>query len=153
MRLSHCQLAVRQAFKRVQKHYIFDTFFLLSEFYLPIVCGKCNTSSTHNLSDTQWPWHAAVYIVLPPGHTASTQRPCGMAVSDQQGTSEESTFWYLACSGTLLTQHSILVTAHCVVDKVKQQPLDPAHVKVVVGMQYQTSKNRRKSLQYLRVNF
>lgn len=76
-----------------------------------------------------------------------------MAVSDQQGTSEEATFWYLACSGALLTQHSILVTAQCVVDKVKQQPLHPTSVKVVIGMHYQTPKDRLKSLHHLRVHF
>uniref|UniRef100_A0A7N6BHQ4 Uncharacterized protein n=1 Tax=Anabas testudineus TaxID=64144 RepID=A0A7N6BHQ4_ANATE len=116
------------------------------------VCGKFNTSSKHNLSDTRWPWHAAVYIHLPPDHTASTHGLRGMAVSDQQGTSEEATFWYLACSGALLTQHSILVTAQCVVDKVKQQPLHPTSVKVVIGMHYQTPKDRLKSLHHLRVS-
>lgn len=66
-------------------------------------------------------------------------------MSVQQGASEESTFWFLACSGALLTQHSVLVAAQCVVDKDKQQTLQPAQVKVVMGMQHQTSKDRLKS--------
>lgn len=70
-------------------------------------------------------------------------------MSIQQGASEESTFWYLACSGVLLTQRSILVAAQCVVDKDKQQTLHQAHVKVAIGMQYQTSKDQLKS--HLRV--
>ncbi|XP_051234872.1 uncharacterized protein pamr1a isoform X1 [Dicentrarchus labrax] len=114
------------------------------------VCGKFDTFSLHNLKDTQWPWHAAIYIRSPPDHTASTQRPRGLTTSIQQGASEESTFWYLACSGALLTQHSVLVPAQCVVDKDMQQTLHPAQVKVVIGMRYQTSKDRPKSLHHLR---
>ncbi|XP_031146001.1 inactive serine protease PAMR1 isoform X3 [Sander lucioperca] len=116
------------------------------------VCGKLDTSSRHNLTDTLWPWHAAVYIRSPPDHTASTYRPRGVTMSIQQGDSEESTFWHLACSGALLTQRGVLVAAQCVVDKDKQQTLHPAHVKVVIGMQYQTSKNRLKRLHHHRVS-
>ncbi|KAK2919904.1 inactive serine protease PAMR1-like [Channa argus] len=115
------------------------------------VCGKFDFLGANNLSDTQWPWHAAVYIRSPPAHSASTHRSNGKAVSDQPGFSEESTFWYLACSGALLTQHSVLVTAQCVVDTNKQQPLHPAHVKVAIGMRYQTQMDQLKSLHYLRV--
>lgn len=130
---------------------VFDTLSLLSDCYLPTVCGKFDTFSLHNLTDTQWPWLAAIYIRSPPDHTASTHRPRGIATSIQQGASEESTFWYLACSGALLTQRSVLVAAQCVVDKDKQQSLHPAHVKVVIGTQLQTSKDRRKSLRHVRV--
>ncbi len=130
---------------------VFDTFFLLSDCYLPTVCGKFDTFSLHNLTDTQWPWHAAIYIRSPPDHTASTHKPHGITTSIQQGASEESTFWYLACSGALLTQRSVLVAAQCVVDKDKQQTRHPAHVKVVIGMQLQTSKDQLKSLRHFRV--
>ncbi|TKS69516.1 Inactive serine protease PAMR1 [Collichthys lucidus] len=114
------------------------------------VCGKLDTFSLHNLTDTQWPWHAAIYIRSPPDHTASTHGPPGATLSIQQGASEESTFWYLACSGALLTQRSVLVAAQCVVDKDKQQTLHPAQVKVVIGVQ--TSTDRLKSLHHLRVS-
>ncbi|XP_023261050.1 uncharacterized protein LOC111654319 [Seriola lalandi dorsalis] len=112
------------------------------------VCGKFATFSVHNLSDTQWPWHAAIYIRSPPDHTASgSHRSRGMSVSEQREVSEESSFWYLTCSGALLTQRSVLVAAQCVVGKDKQQPLHPAHVKVVIGMQ-----NQPRSQRHLRVS-
>lgn len=72
-------------------------------------------------------------------------------MSIQQGASEESTFWVLACSGALLTQRSVLVAAQCVVDKDKQQPRQPEQVKVVTDMLDQTSKDRLKSMHHLRV--
>ncbi|XP_041835945.1 inactive serine protease PAMR1 isoform X2 [Melanotaenia boesemani] len=111
------------------------------------VCGKLNTFSRHNLSDTQWPWHAAIYIRLPPEHTTISQ--AGGTVLDQQGASEESTFWSLACSGALVAQRRVLVAAQCVLDKDKQQALHPAHVKVVIGMK--SFRDRPKNLHHLRV--
>ncbi|XP_059210013.1 inactive serine protease PAMR1 [Centropristis striata] len=116
------------------------------------VCGKFVTSTLHNLTDTLWPWHAAIYIRSPPDHTGNTHRLRGLTTSVQQGASEESSFWYLACSGALLTQRGVLVAAQCVVDKDKQQTRHPAHVKVVMGLQYQTSKDRLKGLHHLRVS-
>ncbi|KAM9861144.1 inactive serine protease PAMR1 [Aulostomus maculatus] len=116
------------------------------------VCGKFDTPSTHNLTETRLPWHAAIYIRSPPEHTASSHRPPVTAMSHQQGASEESTFWYLACSGALLSQRSILVAAHCVADEDKQQPIQSANVKVLVGMQRQTATSQMKNLHFLRVS-
>lgn len=118
---------------------------LLTEFcpYLPTVCGKFNNFSPPNLTETQWPWHVAVYIRSPPD-PSSTVGPPGAAMFVQQGDSEESTFWVLACSGALLSQRSILVAAQCVVDK--HQTLQPAHMRVVMGVHHQ-----RKSLRWLMV--
>ncbi|XP_034437025.1 inactive serine protease PAMR1-like isoform X2 [Hippoglossus hippoglossus] len=114
------------------------------------VCGKFDTFSPHNLSETQWPWHAAVYVRSPPDRTAHGHRSQG--VSGGREASEESTFWLLACSGALLAQRSVLVAARCVVDKDEQRPLHPAHVKVVIGVQqqHQASRAQSKSLHHLR---
>ncbi|XP_039460788.1 limulus clotting factor C [Oreochromis aureus] len=116
------------------------------------VCGKFDAFSRHNLSDTQWLWHAAIYIRSPPDHTVSTYTSPGRIITDQQGASEESTFWFLACSGALVAQHRVLVVAQCVVDKNKQQPIQPEHVKVVIGKQYHTPRDVLKSQHHLRVS-
>ncbi|XP_061565169.1 uncharacterized protein LOC133419767 [Cololabis saira] len=108
------------------------------------VCGKLETFSRGNLSDTQWPWHAAIYIRSPPDDTPSTHGSRGGAAWHQQGASEESTFWLLACSGALVSQRRVLVAAQCVADKSSRQPLHPAHVKVVVGMQSHTRSQALK---------
>lgn len=113
------------------------------------VCGKFDTFSSHNLSDTEWPWHAAVYIRSPPDRAASsTHRSQGMSAADQREVSEESTFWYLACSGALLSQRSVLVAAQCVVDKDKRT-LHPAHVKVVTGVRYQLKSQRHLRVKHI----
>ncbi|XP_072237300.1 inactive serine protease PAMR1 [Leuresthes tenuis] len=116
------------------------------------VCGKLDTFSRHNISDTQWPWHAAIYIRSPPDHTASSHGSPEETVLDQQGASEEPTFWSLACSGALVAQRRVLVAAQCVLNKVNQQPFDPAHVKVVIGMKSLTSRDLLKSSHHLKVS-
>lgn len=125
----------------------FNTLFFTC---FPTVCGKFTSFSPNNLTETQWPWHAAIYIRSPPD-PSSTAQPPGVAMFVQQGDSEESTFWVLACSGALLSQRSILVAAHCVVDGDKQQTLPPAQVRVVMGVHDQTSRDQRKSLRRLTV--
>uniref|UniRef100_H3CW44 Peptidase domain containing associated with muscle regeneration 1a n=1 Tax=Tetraodon nigroviridis TaxID=99883 RepID=H3CW44_TETNG len=114
------------------------------------VCGKFTNFSPHNLNKTQWPWHVAVYIRSPPD-SPSTARPPGVDMFVQQGDSEESTFWVLACSGALLSQRSILVAAQCVVDGDKQQTLQPAQVRVVMGVHDQTSSDQRQIIRNLQV--
>uniref|UniRef100_A0A672G125 Si:ch211-102l7.3 n=1 Tax=Salarias fasciatus TaxID=181472 RepID=A0A672G125_SALFA len=90
-------------------------------------------------------------------HTGNSRRTClktgrwsGRHVScspgetitpDHTGASEESSFWHLVCSGALVAQRRVLVAARCVVGPDGQRPLHPAHVKVVPGTQYQTSRN------------
>ncbi|KAF7660944.1 hypothetical protein LDENG_00271440 [Lucifuga dentata] len=115
------------------------------------VCGQFAAFSTHTLTGTQWPWHAAIYI-RSPDHSISTQRSHVITTSGQWRASEESTSWYLACSGALVSQWSVVVAAHCVVEKETQQLLHPAHVKVVVCMNNQKSREWMKSQQHLRVS-
>ncbi|XP_008291831.1 inactive serine protease PAMR1 [Stegastes partitus] len=116
------------------------------------VCGKLDTFSRHSVSDTRWPWHAAVYIRSPPDHAGSSHGSHGGAMPDQQGASEESSFWVLACSGALLAQRRVLVAAQCVLDKDTQRLLHPQHVKVVVGLQQQTARDLMKGPHQLRVS-
>ncbi|XP_056134942.1 inactive serine protease PAMR1 isoform X2 [Lampris incognitus] len=116
------------------------------------VCGKVSNFSAQNLTETHWPWHAAVYIRSPSAPGDNAQRDHVLAFSDKQGATEESAFWYLACSGALVTQRAVVVAAHCVAEQDKQHPLNPAHVKVVLGRQYQTSQDQTKDLQRLRVS-
>ncbi|KAM3876883.1 inactive serine protease PAMR1 [Diretmus argenteus] len=113
------------------------------------VCGKVASLSPHNLTDAEWPWHVAVYIRSPSRHS-DTERDVVLPLSDQQRPSEESMFWSLACSGALLTHRSVLVAAHCVVEQDEQQPLQPAHVKVIVGVG--PSRGKANTLQHLRVS-
>lgn len=89
-------------------------------------CGRSDTLSRHSLPDTQWPWHAAIYIRSPPDHPESAHRAGGGTALAQQGASEESTFWFLACSGAL-------VATRCVAGKDRQQPFHTHHVKIVTG--------------------
>uniref|UniRef100_A0A3B4Z037 Inactive serine protease PAMR1-like n=1 Tax=Stegastes partitus TaxID=144197 RepID=A0A3B4Z037_9TELE len=116
------------------------------------ICGKLDTFSRHSVSDTRWPWHAAVYIRSPPDHAGSSHGSHGGAMPDQQGASEESSFWVLACSGALLAQRRVLVAAQCVLDKDTQRLLHPQHVKVVVGLQQQTARDLMKGPHQLRVS-
>ncbi|KAM4631429.1 inactive serine protease PAMR1 [Polymixia lowei] len=115
------------------------------------VCGKVPTFTPQTLPDTHWPWHAAVYVRSLTGHRAADlQTDRVLTLPGQQGASEEATFWSLACSGALVSQRSVLVAAHCVVEQDKQ--LHPARVKVVMGMQHHTSQDQIKHLQHRRVS-
>lgn len=107
------------------------------------VCGRFPLFSQHNLMDTEWPWLTAVYVRSPPDS--------GATATVQQGASEESTFWLLACSGALLSQRSVLVAAPCVLDKATQRILQPAQVRVVLGTQHRKSTERHQNLHHLRV--
>lgn len=135
---SHCECRIQNwLFLSWHKHF-------LTEFcpYFPTVCGKFNNFSPPNLTETQWPWHVAIYIRSPPDPSNTVRLP-GAAMFVQQGDSEESTFWVLACSGALLSQRSILVAAQCVVDGDKRQTVQPAHIRVVMGVHHQRKSLRR----------
>ncbi|XP_056269413.1 inactive serine protease PAMR1 isoform X1 [Pseudoliparis swirei] len=111
------------------------------------VCGKFDPPGPHNLTDTPWPWHVAVYVRSPPDGPRGAPEPV-----QRGGASEESTFWRLACSGALLGRRGVLVAARCVVDEDEQRTLHPAHVKVVMGARRRTSEDRRRSPRRLEVS-
>ncbi|XP_029953216.1 uncharacterized protein pamr1a [Salarias fasciatus] len=104
-------------------------------------CGQMDPLRRRDLPDAQWPWHVTIYIRSAPDHTVSSRRAQRRSALGQQGASEESSFWHLVCSGALVAQRRVLVAARCVVGPDGQRPLHPAHVKVVPGTQYQTSRN------------
>lgn len=106
------------------------------------VCGKLS-SKPQSLAQTHWPWHAAIYHHLP-DHTSpiieKTNRRGDMFSEDdydywQEKSIEET--WHLVCSGALVSQHAVLVPAHCVTEPGKSLPYNMADLKVVLG------KNKR----------
>ncbi|KAG7315209.1 hypothetical protein KOW79_021297 [Hemibagrus wyckioides] len=113
------------------------------------VCGKLS-SKPQNLAQTHWPWHAAIYHRLP-DHTSpitgTTSRQGDMFSADdydywQEKSMEET--WHLVCSGALVSQHAVLVPAHCVTESGHSLPYNMADLKVVLG--------ENKRLQHLKVS-
>ncbi|GAA6104532.1 inactive serine protease PAMR1 [Tachysurus ichikawai] len=113
------------------------------------VCGKLS-SKPRNLAQTHWPWHAAIYHRLS-DHTSpftgTTRRHRDMFSADdydywQEESMEET--WHLVCSGALVSQHAVLVPAHCATEPGHTLPYNTAHLKVVLG--------ENKRLQYMKVS-
>lgn len=123
-----------------------DLFY--SFIYFTLVCGKLS-SKPRNLAQTHWPWHAAIYHRLS-DHTSpftgTTRRHRDMFSADdydywQEESMEET--WHLVCSGALVSQHAVLVPAHCATEPGHTLPYNTAHLKVVLG--------ENKRLQYMKV--
>ncbi|XP_060767322.1 inactive serine protease PAMR1 isoform X1 [Neoarius graeffei] len=113
------------------------------------VCGKLS-SKPQNLAQTHWPWHAAIYHRLP-DHTSPitgrTNRQRDMFSKDDDDYWQEKGMedkWHLVCSGALVSQHAVLVPAHCVTEPGQSLPNNMADLKVVLG------KNKR--LQHMKVS-
>ncbi|KAK3510172.1 hypothetical protein QTP70_026760 [Hemibagrus guttatus] len=113
------------------------------------VCGKLS-SKPQNLAQTHWPWHAAIYRRLS-DHTSpitgTTSRQGDMFSADdydywQEKSMEET--WHLVCSGALVSQHAVLVPAHCVTEPGHSLPYNMADLKVMLG--------ENKRLQHLKVS-
>lgn len=51
--------------------------------------------------------------------------------------------WHLVCSGALVSQHAVLVPAHCVTEPGQSLPKSMADLKVVLG--------ENKRLQHIKV--
>ncbi|XP_026793165.2 inactive serine protease PAMR1 isoform X3 [Pangasianodon hypophthalmus] len=113
------------------------------------VCGKLS-SKPQNLAQTHWPWHAAIYL-RPSDHTSPftgrTNRQGDVFSEDDyddwhQKSMEET--WHLVCSGALVSQHAVLVPAHCVTEPGQSLPNNMADLKVVLG--------ENKRLQHMKVS-
>ncbi|XP_052361430.1 inactive serine protease PAMR1-like isoform X2 [Oncorhynchus keta] len=108
------------------------------------VCGQLPAGfSPQNLTEIGWPWHAAIYL------RSHIIRRAGSGL--QTAPEEASSPWQLACSGALVTQLSVLVAAHCLVvaGVGKPQWIDPANIKVVMGMH---SPGQMRTLKQLQVS-
>ncbi|XP_064868447.1 inactive serine protease PAMR1 isoform X2 [Oncorhynchus nerka] len=108
------------------------------------VCGQLPAGFSHqNLTEIGWPWHAAIYLRSHIIHRAGS----GLQTAPEEASSP----WQLACSGALVTQLSVLVAAHCLVvaGVGKPQWVDPANIKVVMGMH---SPGQMRTLKQLQVS-
>ncbi|XP_042168385.1 inactive serine protease PAMR1-like, partial [Oncorhynchus tshawytscha] len=107
-------------------------------------CGQLPAAfSPQNLTEIGWPWHAAIYL------RSHIIRRAGSGL--QTAPEEASSPWQLACSGALVTQLSVLVAAQCLVvaGVGKPQWVDPANIKVVMGMH---SPGQMRTLKQLQVS-
>ncbi|XP_055770358.1 inactive serine protease PAMR1-like [Salvelinus fontinalis] len=108
------------------------------------VCGQLPAAfNPQNLTEIGWPWHAAIYL------RSHIIRSAGSGL--QAAPEEASSPWQLACSGALVTQLSVLVAAHCLVvaGVGKPQWVDPADIKVVMGIH---SPGQMRTLKQLQVS-
>uniref|UniRef100_A0A8C7MPL4 Inactive serine protease PAMR1 n=1 Tax=Oncorhynchus kisutch TaxID=8019 RepID=A0A8C7MPL4_ONCKI len=102
---------------------------------------SCSPGEGSNLTEIGWPWHAAIYL------RSHIIRRAGSGL--QTAPEEAYSPWQLACSGALVTQLSVLVAAHCLVVAGVDKPqwVDPANIKVVMGMHSPGQMRTLKQLQ------
>nr|XP_033784634.1 inactive serine protease PAMR1-like isoform X1 [Geotrypetes seraphini] len=100
------------------------------------ICGKIENFTLANLSETRWPWQAAIY-------------------RKANGVKDESLkkgVWFLICSGALLNERTVVVAAHCVTDLGRTTVIKTAELKVVLGKFYRDDSRDDKSIQSLRIS-
>ncbi|XP_076853669.1 inactive serine protease PAMR1 isoform X2 [Brachyhypopomus gauderio] len=121
------------------------------------VCGKLSENPL-TLSQTSWPWHAAIFHRLPdynsPVTGAGSRRGDTFSAADYRRLVEGSTeqTWQLACSGALVSQHAILVPAHCVTEPGQRAPVHTSDLGVVLGKHDIRDLTDGKMLQHLQVS-
>ncbi|KAF5906580.1 inactive serine protease PAMR1-like isoform X1, partial [Clarias magur] len=112
------------------------------------VCGKLSFKPK-NLAQTHWPWHAAIYHSVPYHTSPITGRADSrgeMFSEDDHDYWQEERMekWHLVCSGALVSQHAVLVPAHCVTEPGQSLPKNMADLKIVLG--------ENKRLQHIKVS-
>lgn len=117
------------------------------------MCGKLRSVSPQRLADTQWPWHAAIYR-----HISGSDRTGSKRAEDEEASvgrgkigDKRGGRWQLACSGTLVNQYSVVVTAHCVTEAGIAQHVRPADIKVVMGKRNLRVQMNTETSDFLRV--
>ncbi|XP_066513794.1 inactive serine protease PAMR1-like [Hoplias malabaricus] len=122
------------------------------------VCGKLS-SKPETLSETHWPWHAAIYHYLTDHESPFTgrtkRRGDTFFLFDYEDTQEkvvEEQSWQLGCSGALVSQNAILLPAHCVTEPGQSLPLSTAELRVALGKHYLSDLRDSKRLQHSEVS-
>ncbi|XP_072905240.1 inactive serine protease PAMR1-like isoform X2 [Hemitrygon akajei] len=99
------------------------------------ICGKLGNFSRQNLASIAWPWQAALY----------------QKVSQTSNEIVSGHSWFLACSGAVLNERSVVVAAHCVTELGKAALINTADLMVVLGKYFYDEAKQEESRQYLQI--
>ncbi|XP_062918314.1 inactive serine protease PAMR1-like isoform X4 [Mobula hypostoma] len=99
------------------------------------ICGKLGNFSRQNLPSIAWPWQAALY----------------QKVSQTSNEIVSGHSWFLACSGAVLNERSVVVAAHCVTELGKVALINTADLMVVLGKYFYDEAKQEESRQYLQI--
>ncbi|XP_078271200.1 inactive serine protease PAMR1 isoform X2 [Rhinoraja longicauda] len=100
------------------------------------ICGKLGNFSQQNLPSMRWPWQAALYRRVSPTINEIVR---GQA-------------WFLACSGAVVNERSVLVAAHCVTELGKASLINTADLMVVLGKYFYDDSRPEDSRQHLQIS-
>ncbi|XP_055505727.1 LOW QUALITY PROTEIN: inactive serine protease PAMR1-like [Leucoraja erinacea] len=100
------------------------------------ICGKLGNFSQQNLPSMRWPWQAALYQKVSPTNNEIVR---GQA-------------WFLACSGAVVNERSVLVAAHCVTELGKATLINTADLMVVLGKYFYDESRQEDSRQRLQIS-
>ncbi|XP_067849736.1 inactive serine protease PAMR1-like isoform X2 [Heptranchias perlo] len=100
------------------------------------ICGKLGNFSLQNLPSMAWTWQAALY--------QKTSRTSNDIVRQHT--------WFLACSGAVLNERSVVVAAHCVTELGKAALISTADMMVVLGKHYHDEERQEMSRQHLQIS-
>ncbi|XP_069751827.1 inactive serine protease PAMR1 [Narcine bancroftii] len=100
------------------------------------ICGKLGNFSQENVPSMSWPWQAALYR-----KASRTNNEIGSGRS-----------WFLACSGAVLNERSVVMAAHCVTELGKAVLINTADLMVVLGKYLHDEAQQEESRQYLQIS-